>query len=77
MSNTAELRAFNASGYEILDDDIALGRVVIWSVAPTRPRIGDVLLIESDGRPYDAAVEELVSFRGGGWSAACRAEPLV
>jgi hypothetical protein len=68
-----ELRAFNASGYEILDEDIAEGEVVIWSVAKVKPRIGDLLLIESGGRLYDAEVEFLTAFKGG-WSATCRAE---
>jgi len=68
------LRAFNASGYEILDDRIARGEVVIWSVDPLVPRIGDSFLIESRGRAYDASVEDLTLLRGG-WSARCRARP--
>ena len=71
-----EIRAFNQSGYEILDEDIADGEVVIWSVHPTAPRIGDIYLIESDGRTYDAEVEYLTLFKGG-WSATCRAEPAL
>jgi hypothetical protein len=65
------LRPFNTSGYEILDDGIARGEVVIWSAHPVTPRLGDELLIESGGRLYDAAVEALATFRGG-WSATCR-----
>jgi hypothetical protein len=68
------LRPFNPSGYEILDDRIARGVVVIWSAHPLTPRIGDSFLIESRGRPYDAAVEELTVLRSG-WSARCRATP--
>ncbi|THD80951.1 MAG: hypothetical protein E7812_05965 [Phenylobacterium sp.] len=69
-----ELRSFNSSGYEILGDGIARGEVVIWSVDPVRPRIGDIFLIESGGHAYDAAVEQLTELNGG-WSARCRAEP--
>lgn len=65
------IRPFNKSGYEILDDAFEAGEVVIWSVSATRPRAGDVLLIERGGRPYDIAVEEIRTFRGG-WSASCR-----
>jgi hypothetical protein len=67
------LRPFNASGYEILDDGIARGEVVIWSVDPLVPQIGDEFLIESGRRLYDAAVEALTTFRGG-WSATCKAK---
>ncbi|HSV03383.1 MAG TPA: hypothetical protein VLI41_09270 [Phenylobacterium sp.] len=70
------IRPFSKSGYEILDDNIERGELVIWSVSPTKPRIGDSLLIESGGRPYDAAVGEVRTFKGG-WSATCRAKPLV
>jgi hypothetical protein len=69
----APLRRFDASGYEILDDEIARGEVVIWSVNPTVPRLGDSFLIESEGRLYDVAVAELVTLRGG-WAATCRVE---
>lgn len=72
----AAIRGISRNGYEILDDDIAAGQVVIWSVDPAAPRIGDTFLIESDGRAYDLEVVELVTFRGG-WSARCRAEPAV
>jgi hypothetical protein len=73
MSELA-IRPFNASGYEILDDGIGRGEVVIWSVAPVRPRIGDEMLIESGGRSYDVAIEEIRSFKGG-WGAKGRARP--
>jgi hypothetical protein len=69
-------RRFNSSGYEILDEDIAEGEVVIWSVSPVRPRVGDLYLIESGGCAYDAEVEQLTTFKGG-WSAICRAQPIL
>jgi hypothetical protein len=69
----AAIRPFSDSGYEILDDAIAEGQLVIWSVDPVIPRLGDSFLIESDGRLYDVAVVELVTFRGG-WSATCCVE---
>lgn len=67
------LRPFNASGYEILEGGIARGELVIWSNQPLTPRVGDELLIESGGRPYDVAVQEIRTFKGG-WSASCRVE---
>jgi hypothetical protein len=70
---TAELRSFNPSGYEILDDDlVSEGVAVIWSVSPVTPRLGDSFLLECEGRLYDVEVETLATFRGGGWSATCR-----
>ena len=68
------LRPFSDSGYEILDEAITAGEVTIWSVAPLMPKPGDLLLIESRGRPYDATVEDVTLVRGG-WSARCRATP--
>jgi len=69
---TAAIRPFNDSGYEILDEGLdRTGEVVIWSNQPLRPRVGDELLIESRGRPYDVAVAEVRTFKGG-WSATCR-----
>ncbi|MDB5495640.1 MAG: hypothetical protein JWP86_2977 [Phenylobacterium sp.] len=66
------IRPFNPSGYEILDANLAAnGEVVIWSVSPLKPRIGDLLLIESGGRLYDVAVEALAAVDGG-WSAKAR-----
>jgi len=70
---TAAIRPFSDSGYEILDDEIARGQVVIWSVHRLTPRLGDSFLIESDGEFYDVAVVELVTFQRG-WSATCRVE---
>ncbi|MDB5419098.1 MAG: hypothetical protein JWP50_2517 [Phenylobacterium sp.] len=71
----AGLRPFSDSGYEILDDGIGRGEVVIWSVDPVAPRLGDEFLIECDGRAYDAEVEQLTVVKGG-WSAKCRAAPV-
>lgn len=68
------LRAFSASGYEILDEDLATrGQVVIWSVDPLVPRLGDLFTIESEGGIHEVAVDELTTFKGG-WSALCRIE---
>ncbi|HEX3701209.1 MAG TPA: hypothetical protein VHV27_11110 [Phenylobacterium sp.] len=74
LSRDPEVRSFSASGYEILADRIARGEVVIWSVDPVRPRVGDIFLIERDGWHYDAAVEELTLVKGG-WAARCRTQP--
>jgi hypothetical protein len=66
------IRLFNESGYEILDQDLAThGLVVIWSIDPLTPRLGDLFTVESDGRVHEVAVEELATFKGG-WSATCR-----
>jgi hypothetical protein len=67
-----ELRPFNESGYEILDEELAsLGQVVIWSVDPLPPSLGDLFTIESGGSIHEVAVEELTTFQGG-WSARCK-----
>lgn len=65
---TLGLRAFNDSGYEILDEEIDQGRITIWSRASALPRLGDVLLIESHGYAYDVEIVELTLLRGG-WAA--------
>jgi hypothetical protein len=71
-TETTALRAFNPSGYEILDEDLATrGEVVIWSVDPLTPRLGELFTVESDGRVHEMAVHELTTFKGG-WSARCR-----
>jgi hypothetical protein len=70
------VRRFSRSGYEILADGIGRGEVVIWSVDPVTPKLGDLLLIESGGRPYDVIVEQLTMVKGG-WCATCRVEALV
>jgi hypothetical protein len=73
----SELRSFNPSGYEILDEDLPTrGEVVIWSVSPLPPRLGDLFIIESDGSVHEVAVEELTTFKGG-WSAKCRVEEAL
>lgn len=53
------IRPFSKSGYEILDDGFDRGEVMIWSVAPTQPQRGDLLLIERGGRPYDLTIAEV------------------
>lgn len=68
------IRPFSKSGYEILDDGVSR-ELVIWSIDPTAPRLGDVFLVEREGRTFDAAVAELTRFKGG-WSALCRMRPL-
>ena len=71
------LRPFNESGYEILDDELLTkGEVVIWSVAPLHPRIGDLFTVESDGAVHEVKVETLTLFEGG-WSARCRLYGLL
>ncbi|RAK61248.1 hypothetical protein DJ021_16285 [Phenylobacterium hankyongense] len=66
------LRPFRESGYEILDEGlVTLGEVVIWSIDPLTPRLGDLFLVESQGRTHEVSVHELTTFRGG-WSAKCR-----
>jgi hypothetical protein len=73
----AELRPFSPSGYEILDEDLATrGEVVIWSVSPLTPALGELFIVESEGVVHEVAVEELTTFRGG-WSARCRVEPAL
>jgi len=57
----AGLRPFNRSGFEILDDGIGRGEVVIWSVDPVCPRQGDVYLIESDGRRHAVIAHGVIS----------------
>lgn len=66
------LRPFNESGYEILDEDLLTkGELVIWSVDPLPPRIGDLFTVESGGALHEVKVDALTSFLGG-WSARCR-----
>ena len=71
------LRPFNESGYEILDEDLLTkGEVIIWSVAPLTPRIGDLFTIESEGAIHEIRVDALTRFTGG-WSARCKLYGLV
>jgi hypothetical protein len=72
LPHDAEIRPFSDSGYEILTDELERRReVTIWSVNTIAPRLGDLLMIESDGVLHDVAVIELAIFRGG-WSAVTR-----
>jgi len=66
------LQPFNASGYEILDQDlITSGQMVIWSVNPLRPSVGDLYTVQSGGALHEVVVDEVTSFKGG-WSAHCK-----
>jgi hypothetical protein len=68
-------RPFNASGYEILDDDFACsGELTIWSVASPTPLIGDEFTVESRGQLRDIVVRRVRIFAAG-WAATCRARP--
>jgi hypothetical protein len=67
-----ELRSFNASGYEILDEDLPTrGEVVIWSIDPLTPRLGDLFTVESGGRTHEVVVDVVTTYRDG-WSVTCR-----
>lgn len=71
------LRPFNESGYEILDGDLLTkGELVIWSVDPLPPRIGDLYTVESGGSLHEVQVDALTKFTGG-WSARCRLYGLL
>lgn len=71
------LRPFNESGYEILDEDLLTkGELVIWSVDPLPPRIGDLYTVESGGGLHEVQVDALTRFKGG-WSARCRLYGLL
>ena len=71
------LRPFNESGYEILDQDlITKGELVIWSIDPLAPRIGDLYTVESHGAVHEVQVAQLTTVDGG-WSARCRLFGLV
>ena len=66
------LRPFNASGYEILDQDLMTrGELVIWSVDPLRPSVGDFYTVQSGGGLHEVVVDEVTSVQGG-WSAHCK-----
>jgi hypothetical protein len=66
------LRPFNASGYEILDEELMTkGELVIWSTHPLQPRIGDLYTVESHGAVHEVKVDALTAVKGG-WSAHCR-----
>jgi hypothetical protein len=64
-------RPFNRSGYEILDTRLeSHGEVVIWSVHPTVPVVGDVFTLSPRGRIVDVTVVRLSEVIGG-WIAYC------
>ena len=68
------IQSFRESGYEILDERFAeTGDVMIWSMDPVTPRLGDRYLIDTGGDVHELAVYTLTTFRGG-WSVTCRAE---
>ena len=71
------LRPFNDSGYEILDEDLLTrGEVIIWSLAPLHPRIGDLYMVECGGGVHEVEVASLALVKGG-WSARCRLYGLL
>ena len=68
--------SFVESAYEILDERFAeTGDVVIWSVDPLVPRLGDRFTIESEGQVHEVTVYALTTFKGD-WSVTCRADAL-
>ncbi|MCR5880334.1 hypothetical protein [Phenylobacterium sp. J367] len=70
--SATDVRTFGPTSYEVLDEDLAtLGEVVIWSVSPLPPALGELFTIESEGAVHEVAVSELTTFEGG-WSARCR-----
>jgi hypothetical protein len=67
-----DVRPFNESGYEVLDDELDRRReVTIWSTDALVPRLGDLFIVESGGVTHDVAVIEVISFKRG-WSATAR-----
>ncbi|CAN7334266.1 hypothetical protein LJR219_001836 [Phenylobacterium sp. LjRoot219] len=72
------LRPFNESGYEILDDDfLAKGELIIWSIDPLPPRLGDLYTLHSHGALHEVEVAAVTQIKGGGWSARCKLYGLV
>ena len=66
------MRPFNPSGYEILDQDLfTRGELVIWSLDPLPPSVGDLYTVESGGGVHEVEVDQVTTFKGG-WSAHCR-----
>jgi hypothetical protein len=66
------VRPFNASGYEILDQDLLTrGELVIWSINPGPPRVGDLYTVQSGGALHEVEVDEVKTFERG-WSAHCK-----
>ena len=73
QGSSDSLRSFNASGYEIFDEDFGqTGEVVIWSRSPLPPCLGERFNIETFGAHHELAVGEIRTFTGG-WTATCRA----
>ena len=73
----AGLRPFSESGYEILDEDLlTTGEVVIWSIDPLPPSLGQLYTIESHGAVHEVEVDSLTTFKGG-WSAHCKVYGLL
>lgn len=71
------LRRFNESGYEILDDELLTkGELVIWSIDPLQPRIGDLYTVVSGGCVHEVEVAAVSEVKGG-WSARCRLYGLL
>lgn len=71
------VRPFHESGYEILDEDLLTkGELVIWSLDPLEPRIGDLYTVESGGSVHEVEVATLTRLKGG-WSAVCRLYGLL
>lgn len=74
LSLDAALKAFVESDYEIIDESFAeTGNVVIWSVDPMVPKLGDRFDIETGGLIHELSVYTLTTFCGG-WSVTCRAD---
>lgn len=72
MSDLAAIRPFNASGFEVLTDDIgAHGEAAIFSTSAWVPRPGDAYLFDRSGQTYEATVARVTAVAGG-WHAHCR-----
>jgi len=66
------LRPFNPSRYEIRDQNLLTsGELVIWSINPLPPRIGDTYTVQCGGGVHEVEVDEVMTFKGG-WSAHCK-----
>lgn len=72
MSRCSAIRPFNASGFEVLTDDISTrGEAAIFSTGIWVPRLGDTFLLDRSGQTYEAAVSRVTAVAGG-WHAHCR-----
>ena len=66
------VKAFNASGYEILDQDLLTrGEVVICSINPGPPSIGDLYTVQSGGALHEVEVDKVTTSKRG-WAAHCK-----